>query len=616
MSKILKHDFCIFIYAVLSTFFFTFSVTDQNTFSLFPSSNPVVISSGFLIILFLAYKKIIQDLPDLSSIIFRIFAFIIVMVFTISSVMGVFYSADVSIKTVIASQKMVLSELLLVFLGGFIFFCIMIKAIGSISRLRSIRISGKFEKLVTFLFDKKCFLKSFIVMSVLWMPHLIIRYPFVLPIDGEAGVSQYYGIRAYTSQHPIIYTQLLGHFSDLGAALGNPVIGLTILAFIQALCLLLVLTYTISTMNKFKISRHWLFGTLIIFSIAPVFAGYATSLIIDIFYNAAILLLMNELAWYIFKPDIYKKKLHHPLLTVAAVLGIFFRQNGFHVVAVLILFAACRELYLILNKKQTIRWAILFLALLTVPLCIGNANTSFLYQKYNVKKISTRAILALPLQQTARYMIYHSDDVSDEELKTIQAVINYSPEEFAEHYNPDNYDGIKHGFNNDVSRSELISFFRTWIKLFFRHPATCISATLNQNYCLFSPLKNNPKYHIGVRRRITNIKDPDFSQFFQAVYSNKEMKQQLKSYDLEFSNIPILGLYVNQGVTDFLLLTVCLYALCKKNGNLLLLGLPLLLTLAVTFIGPATLEHPRYTFPIIYSLPLFLGIFMNSENLS
>lgn len=77
----------------------------------------------------------------------------------------------------------------------------------------------------------------------------------------------------------------------MGAALGSPVIGLTILAFIQALCLLLVLAYTISTMNRFNIPRHCLFGTLIIFSVAPVIAGYVTSLLIDIFYNAAILLL-------------------------------------------------------------------------------------------------------------------------------------------------------------------------------------------------------------------------------------------------------------------------------------------------------------------------------------
>ena len=225
-------------------------------------------------------------------------------------------------------------------------------------------------------------------------------------------------------------------------------------------------------------------------------------------------------------------------------------------------------------------------------------------------------MFALPLQQTARYMLYHSDDLSDDELQSISSVIKYTPEEYASHYNPANYDGIKHGFNNNVSSRELLDFLHTWVKLLFRHPGTCINATLNQNYCLFSPLKDNSKYYLGVRKKIVQIKNPDYSDVYQAVYSNQEAKAALNSYYLEFSNIPILGLCVNQGFTDFLLLTVCLYALCKKNGRLLLLGLPLLLTLAVTFIGPAALGHPRYTFPIIYALPLFLGIFITSESLS
>lgn len=616
MNKLLKHDISIFILALFSTFFFTFTVTEENIFSLFSDSSSLMISSGFLIILFLAYRKIIRDFPDSSGILFFILSLIVTLVFTISSVAGVFYSANADFKTVITSRAIVLPELVIVFLGGFIFFYLMIKAIGNIVLKSDKKIPAGFQKIFSFLFAKHCFIKSFICIGILWLPHLIIRYPFTLPIDGEVCVLQYYGIRPYTSQHPIIYTQILGHFSDLGAAMGNVTYGLFILGLIQTLCLLMVLAYTISTMEKFRFPRWWLFGSLIIFSVVPIFVGYVTSLIIDIFYNTAMLLLMNELAWYIFKPDSYKKNLKHPLLTIIAVLGMFFRQNGFHVVCVLILFIACRELYLVLHKKQTLCWAVLILVIFTVPLLAGRMNTSFLYEKYNVSRVTKRAVLALPLQQTARYMIYHSDDLSDEELASIQAVIRYNPEEYEGLYNPYNYDGIKHGFNNGVTPKELSKFLQTWIKLVFRHPGTCISATLNQNYCLFSPLKNNVKYHIGVKKRITTIKDPDFSQVFKAVHSNHEQKKRLKNYYLNFCNTPILGLYVNQGITDFLLLVICLYALCRKNGKLLLLGLPLLLTLAVTFIGPAVLEHPRYTFPIIYSMSLFLGIFLNSDSRS
>ena len=85
------------------------------------------------------------------------------------------------------------------------------------------------------------------------------------------------------------------------------------------------------------------------------------------------------------------------------------------------------------------------------------------------------------------------------------------------------------------------------------------------------------------------------------------------NYYRQFDNIPFLGLYVNQGVMTLLLLGICLYALFDKNPRLLLLALPLLLTLGVTFIGPAAYGHPRYLFPILYSMPLLFGIFLTGK---
>ena len=70
MPQILKHDLSIFIYAILSTLFFTFAFTEDHVFSLFSGSS--VISSCILIVLFLAYKKIIRNQPDISGIFFQI----------------------------------------------------------------------------------------------------------------------------------------------------------------------------------------------------------------------------------------------------------------------------------------------------------------------------------------------------------------------------------------------------------------------------------------------------------------------------------------------------------------------------------------------------------------
>lgn len=613
MSKLLKHNFTVFIAALLSTFFFTFSVS-EDVFSLFPTQPVILIQSGILILLYIIYKKIIAISNQAHNILFVILAVIISGIFSYASVMGVFFSADSSLTALSSMSAGTILKFALLLIGGFSFFYMMLLAVGSVFVLiQGISIPG-LQKVCTFLFEKGTFIKALLVMTICWLPQIIIRYPGAMPIDSEVCIFQYYGLRKYTTQHPIIYTQLLGHFSDLGNALGNVSVGLFLLILLQCICLLLVLAYTIYTMKKFDAPDCFLLITLVLFSAAPVFSGYATILIVDVFYDTAILLLINELAWYLFKQNIFKKAPMHYILTVIAVLGMYFRQNGFYLMFVLIFFVALRELYLVCRKEQTIRSAALILALLFIPLCVGKVNTTLLHKKYNATKVSTRVMLALPLQQTSRYMVYNSDDLSDDEREVIGSILSYTDEEFKENYNPYNFDGIKKGFTKHLTKKDLTSYIQTWFKLFLRHPGTYINATLNQNYCLFSPLTNNSKYYGTVRSRIKEITSPDFSKLYKDITElNSSAKKGIMTYYQNFYKLPFLGLYVNQGLIDLLLLAICLYALCERNGRLLILALPLLLTLAIIFVGPAAYGHPRYTFPIHYAMPLLLCMFLSRK---
>lgn len=613
MSKVLKHKLSIFVYALLTTFFFTFSVS-EDAFSIFPAQPGIVIQSVLLIFFYFLYRKLIAVCRHPHNLLFVILAVIISGVFCYASVMGVFFSADSSLAALSSITAGSILRLLLLMLGGFSFFYMMLLAVGSVCDLiRNISIPC-LQKICHFLFDKGLFGRSLLIMTICWLPQILIRYPGFMPIDSEVCVFQYYGLRKYTTQHPIIYTQLLGHFSDFGNALGNVSVGLFLLVLLQCICLLLVLTYTIHTMSKFGAPNWLLFITLILFSVVPIFSGYATILIVDVFYDTAILLLMNELAWYLFKQDVFKKGSRHYLLTIIAVLGMYFRHNGFYLMVVLIFFIAIRELYLICHKEQTIRGAALILALLFIPLCAGKMNTALLYKKYNATRVSTRVMLALPLQQTSRYMVYNSDDLSDDEREVIGSILSYTDDEFKEKYNPYNFDGIKKGFTSHLTKKGLVSYIQTWFKLFLRHPDTYINATLNQNYCLFSPLTNNSKYYGTVRSRIKEISSVDFNKLYEDITElNKSAKKGIMTYYQNFYKLPLIGLYVNQGLINLLLLAICLYALCEKNGRLLLLGLPLLLTLAITFVGPAAYGHPRYTFPIHYAMPLLLCVFLSRK---
>ena len=234
MSKLLKHNFTVFIAALLSTFFFTFSVS-EDVFSLFPTQPVILIQSGILILLYMIYKKIIAISNQAHSILFVILAVIISGIFSYASVMGVFFSADSSLTTLSSMSAGTILKFALLLIGGFSFFYMMLLAVGSVFVLiQGISIPG-LQKVCTFLFEKGTFVKALLVMTICWLPQIIIRYPGAMPIDSEVCIFQYYGLRKYTTQHPIIYTQLLGHFSDLGNALGNVSVGLFLLILLQCI---------------------------------------------------------------------------------------------------------------------------------------------------------------------------------------------------------------------------------------------------------------------------------------------------------------------------------------------------------------------------------------------
>lgn len=165
-------------------------------------------------------------------------------------------------------------------------------------------------------------------------------------------------------------------------------------------------------------------------------------------------------------------------------------------------------------------------------------------------------------------------------------MIDYTPEEFAENYNPYKFDGIKHGFSKK-GKEDLLAYLQVWFKLFLRHPETYINATLNQNYILFSPLANNSKYYGTATQKIFQITSPDYNIVYQTIKNHDSIKQKLTNYYINFCKVPLAGSLCQPGTAESTsLLAICLYALCEKNGRLLLLGLPLLLTLAVTFVCP------------------------------
>ena len=160
----------------------------------------------------------------------------------------------------------------------------------------------------------------------------------------------------------------------------------------------------------------------------------------------------------------------------------FWRNNGIYVVIISFI------VLLISKTMKSYKKSVAFMLALIMLLYYG--MNAWVYPMLNVQKGSTREMLSLPFQQTARYLRDNPQDVTEDEKKIISAVLDY--EKIPELYNPNIADYARNTFRENSTSEELKKYFIVWFKMFCRHPETYFKATLNNtyNYYYFKDMRN------------------------------------------------------------------------------------------------------------------------------
>ena len=73
---------------------------------------------------------------------------------------------------------------------------------------------------------------------------------------------------------------------------------------------------------------------------------------------------------------------------------------------------------------------------------------------------------------------------------------------------------------------------------------------------------------------------------------------------------PVIGLLSHPAFYVLILFATMLLAIAKKKGNYLLTCVPLFFSVIVIILAPCLFGHPRYAFPIIYSMPVVLAYYI------
>ena len=449
----------------------------------------------------------------------------------------------------------------------------------------------------THFFSKKAFLKTFLILTVVYGIVILISYPGTLCWDVIGQIEQVTKETGYSTHHPLAHTLLVGGLVKFGqVAFGSYEVGLFLYMLVQMLLLVIALSSTVSVLAGRGMKFGYFLTLVLLYVITPLYTNIVSVAIKDVPYSA---FLVGYVIYYV-------KLLEQPskiqdkaflckfiLLQIGVVLS---RNNGLPLV---VLCGIVAFIYFYKKYSWKEKLAYLFSAFL-LSVAISKLILFLFMEVTGAVKGSSAEMLSIPFQQTARYLQLYQNEISEEEKEAIEKVLG-DVSVVATKYNPEISDDVKALFQKDATTKEILNYMVAWAKGFMKHPGVYFEAFFIHVYGWFTPSTTN-----AIRYETTYTEIAQTGLFPNA--------QKLLLFVYRFANrISFLGLLENIGAFVWGLFFFTFYQRKKKNKCFVYATLPLYVSLLICMASPCFIYHPRYAMPIIFSLPFLYGYSLTAK---
>lgn len=445
---------------------------------------------------------------------------------------------------------------------------------------------------------RKSYIIAFAVICLVWAVYIAVYYPGNIPYDGYLQLDMYFGIKPLTNHHPILTTKLIGWLVSLGKWLINYNFGVFLFVAFQSLICAAIYAYVSIYMLLLSGKKlcYWL--TVIFYAAAPMWGSYSSTLGKDALYYAFFALFCTFLFQFACNSQqIGKRKILGVI--VISILLVLFRSDGIYVVIPSLI-------ALILFNRKICKKAIVVL------LCVIAVNviyTGFLVP-YELGKNTENAssnpyeAFSIPFQQTARYVKTYPDEVTSKEKEAIDAVLRY--DNLAERYTGDNSDPVKNYADWGATDEEFKEYLSTWFSMFFKHPGTYISATINNTFGYIYPMY---RYEGLTAYKLYIMGEPLNTGELDIYYVNTdETRNGLKNIVYLVDKLPVLSLLTSCGSYTWLLLAIVGFVLKKEKRYAWLFTAPFM-SLLICFASPVN-AYIRYSMPLMAAAPAMLAFLL------
>lgn len=311
--------------------------------------------------------------------------------------------------------------------------------------------------------EGRSFPVSFLVLLLLWTPSFLILFPGVVTWDTYYQINMGLGYSALSDHQPYLVSIVMGSILRFGMLFTGSIYGaVAFVTVAQAIALAAIIALCISRMP----GSGTKLALLLFYGLSPLVSWYSVSLWKDVLHGG-LLLLAAVLLWELCQhPGGRGRKRLLVSLSAVFLLVMLTKKSGIYVLAIAL--AVC----LLSQRTNRIATATSFSAALALFLCIQSAGFSLL----GVQQGRASEALSIPLQQVARTVSNHPDEIDDDTKTLIGAVLPYDSIE--ELYYPKCSDNIKSNFDEEAFGVDKARFALAYLKLGAAYPLDYLEAFL------------------------------------------------------------------------------------------------------------------------------------------
>ncbi len=462
------------------------------------------------------------------------------------------------------------------------------------------RPAGAFTELIM---ERYAFWAPMAVIFLFWLPYILAKFPGAAMPETLAEMRQYYW-GAINNYYPPLHTVLLSLIMELGGLFGSYTFGFFLNLLVQLFLLLSAFSYGFVLMKRWETPYFLRWSALAVICVVQFFPMESTVVEKDIPYTACVLFFVLLLYELIRTMGTGKRlSLGQAAGLVLTGMGAAcFRNEGFYLIAAAGIGMSVYGYRVLWKKDRAGCRRLIFVLLLPAVLFTGYQKV--LLPACGVEDNGPQEALSIPFQQTARYVRDYGNEVTKEEARIIGQVLDY--ENLAELYDPITSDPVKFTYHGE-SAGELADYFGVWLGQLIKHPGSALQAAMNNAYGWF--------YQEGYAHNYMMTSQIEGQEIRWEIVQPEKLagvRHVMERTAKLLSRVPVLNWFENAGFVSWMTILLAAFFIGAGRKSYLLSMIPLMLALLVCIAAPTFNYQVRYIMPVIFSVPYFAPMAVQS----